>query len=145
MVISLGSDHAGYELKNLIISFLTEGGLDVIDSGCYDNNPVDYPDIAHETIGYLIDGKADFAILICGTGNGMCMSANRWRGVRAALCWDTEIAELSRQHNNSNVLCIPARFIDPYKSLEMVEIFLRTEFEGGRHEKRVDKINPSMF
>ncbi len=144
MIISIGNDHAGYDLKNTIINYLTEKGIQSIDCGTHNKESCDYPDFAHETVGYLIDGEVNFSILICGSGNGVCMTANKWRTVRAALCWDVEIAELARLHNDANVLCIPARFVEPYKALAMVETFLKTEFEGGRHEKRVEKIVPTF-
>jgi ribose 5-phosphate isomerase B len=144
MTISIGGDHAGYDLKNTIINYLNENGIQSIDCGPNSKESCDYPDYAHKTVGYLIDGEVDFSILICGSGNGVCMTANKWRTVRAALCWNKELAELSRLHNNANTLCLPARFIEENDALEMVKIFLSTEFEGGRHEKRVSKIAPIL-
>lgn len=142
--ISVGSDHAGYDLKNTIINYLSEKGIQSIDCGTHNKESCDYPDYAHETVGHLIDGEVNFSILICGSGNGVCMSANKWRTVRAALCWNKETAELARQHNNANCICIPARFVDESTALDMVRIFLTTEFEGGRHENRVKKIVPTL-
>jgi ribose 5-phosphate isomerase B len=144
-MIAIGSDHAGYEMKKNIINWLVEQGIPVIDFGTDSIDSVDYPDYAHYVTGSIIDGDSVIGILICGTGNGICMTANKWRDIRAALCWNSEIAELSRKHNNSNVLCMPARFISIEESLRIVEVFLDTEFEGGRHEKRVNKINPSII
>ena len=142
--ISIGSDHAGYDLKMTIVKYLTENGIESIDFGTDNLNSCDYPDFAHAVIGSLIDGETDLSILICGSANGMCMTANKWRDVRAALCWTSEIASLARQHNNANVLCLPARFITEEEALLTLKTFIETEFEGGRHEKRVNKINPTF-
>jgi len=143
--ISVGSDHAGFELKSTIITWLSENGVDlVIDYGTGSNEPVDYPDIAHAVVNCLLDGDTDLSILICGSANGMCMTANKWRDTRAALCWLPEIAKLARLHNNANVLCLPARFITEHDAIEIVKIFIETEFEGGRHKTRINKINPNF-
>ena len=142
--ISIGSDHAGYDLTMTIVKYLTENGIESIDFGTDNLNSCDYPDFAHAVIGSLIDGETDLSILICGSANGMCMTANKWRDVRAALCWTSEIASLARQHNNANVLCLPARFITEEEALLTLKTFIETEFEGGRHEKRVNKINPTF-
>ena len=142
--VSIGSDHAGYDLKNTIIKALKEEDINVIDCGCHGTTSFDYPESAHKTVGYLIDGEVDFSILICGSGNGVCMTANKWRSVRAALCWNKEIVELARLHNNANALCLPSRFLEEKDALEMVKVFLTTEFEGGRHEKRINKIAPTL-
>jgi ribose 5-phosphate isomerase B len=143
-VIAIGSDHAGYEMKEALINWISEQGIPVIDFGPESTESVDYPDYAHAVTASILDEESVIGILICGTGNGICMTANKWRDIRAALCWNSEIASLARQHNNANVLCLPARFISIASSIEIVEVFLDTEFEGGRHEKRVDKINPSI-
>ena len=144
MNIAIGCDHAGYELKREIVNYLSNLGLTIFDYGTGDSSSVDYPDYAHAVVGSLIENEADKAILICGTGNGICMTANKWRDVRAALCWNTEIAALARQHNNANILCLPARFITTQEALEIVKTFFSTDFEGGRHQKRVEKINPTF-
>jgi len=144
MVISIGSDHAGFELKTEIIKYLSNNGSTVIDYGCDSPDSVDYPDYAHAVVNCLLDGETPMSILICGSANGMCMTANKWIGVRAALCWTKEIAELARLHNDANVLCLPARHISTQEAIEIVNVFMETEFEGGRHEKRVNKINPSI-
>lgn len=143
-MIAIGSDHAGYEMKEALINWISEQGIPVIDFGPESTESVDYPDYAHAVTASILDEESVIGILICGTGNGICMTANKWRDIRAALCWNSEIASLARQHNNANVLCLPARFISIASSIEIVEVFLDTEFEGGRHEKRVDKINPSI-
>jgi len=143
-MIAIGSDHAGYEMKEALINWISEQGIPVIDFGPESTESVDYPDYAHAVTASILDEESVIGILICGTGNGICMTANKWRDIRAALCWNSEIAGLSRQHNNANVLCLPARFISIEESIRIMEVFLDTEFEGGRHEKRVDKINPSI-
>jgi len=143
-MIAIGSDHAGYEMKEALINWISEQGISVIDFGPESTESVDYPDYAHAVTASILDEESVIGILICGTGNGICMTANKWRDIRAALCWNSEIASLARQHNNANVLCLPARFISIEEAIEIVEVFLDTEFEGGRHEKRVDKINPSI-
>jgi len=144
MNISIGCDHAGYQLKNDIIQYLSELDYTIYDYGTGTAESVDYPDYAHAVVGSLIEEETEKAILICGTGNGICMTANKWRDVRAALCWNTEIAKLARQHNNSNILCLPARFLTTEQALEIVKVFFSTEFEGGRHQRRVEKINPTF-
>jgi len=143
-MIAIGSDHAGYEMKEALINWISEQGIPVIDFGPESTESVDYPDYAHAVTASILDEESVIGILICGTGNGICMTANKWRDIRAALCWNSEIASLARQHNNANVLCLPARFISIEEAIGIVEVFLDTEFEGGRHEKRVDKINPSI-
>lgn len=143
-MIAIGSDHAGFELKEKIINWLAQNDVTVADFGCESTESVDYPDYAHFVCASLVSEDNDFGILICGSGNGICMSANKWIGIRAALCWNTEIAKLARAHNDANVICLPARFISAEEAIEILEAFLETEFEGGRHEKRVNKINPSL-
>jgi ribose 5-phosphate isomerase B len=144
-MIAIGSDHAGYEMKEALINWVAQQEIPVIDFGPDSAESVDYPDYAHAVTASILDGESVIGILICGTGNGICMTANKWRDIRAALCWNPEIASLARQHNNANILCMPARFISIEDAIQILEVFLDTEFEGGRHEKRVNKINPSMF
>lgn len=143
--LSIGNDHAGYDLKKEIINWLIEYGIfEIYDCGTDSKDSCDYPDIAHKTIEYLIDEIVPISILICGSGVGMSMCANRWRDARAALCWNTEISSLSRQHNDANVLCLPARFLSTEEAIDIVKTFIETEFEGGRHKNRVNKITPKF-
>ena len=141
--ITIGSDHAGYHLKEELKTRLTEVSPEYTlhDVGCHSDGSVDYPDYAHEVGRRISSGEQSMGILICGSGNGVCMCANKHDGVRAALCWDKEIAELARLHNDANVICIPARFVSSEVAFAMVETFLKTTFEGGRHERRKDKID----
>ncbi len=138
--IAIGADHAGYEYKEELKKMLTAAGWAVADKGTYSLESVDYPDFAHPVATMVHKGEAAAGILVCGSGNGVCMSANKHADIRAALCWTEEIASLARQHNNANVICIPARFVSPEKAEAMVNVFLSTPFEGGRHERRVGKI-----
>ncbi len=140
MKISIGNDHAGTEYKQAIVKHLEAKGITITNYGTNDINSVDYPDFVHPVANDVEDRKVDFGILICGSGNGVSMTANKHQGVRAALCWAKEIATLARQHNNANVICIPARFTAMQQAVEMVDTFLNTAFEGGRHQNRVDKI-----
>lgn len=138
--IAIGCDHAGFEYKEAISKMLAAAGWQVSDKGTYSLDSVDYPDFAHPVAQMVEDGAAATGILVCGSGNGVCMAANKHKGIRAALCWTEELALLARTHNNANVLCLPSRFV-PYELAEkMVAAFLATAFEGGRHEKRVNKI-----
>ncbi len=139
MKIAIGADHAGFELKDLIKKTFGEK-IDFTDFGTNGPDSVDYPDFAHPVANSVENGSSDLGILICGSGNGINMTANKHAGIRAALCWDVEIASLARQHNNANILTLPARFISVDKAKEIFETFINTEFEGGRHQKRVDKI-----
>ena len=140
MKISIGNDHAGPDYKLAIVEFLKENCHEVINHGTDTFESVDYPDFGHE-VAYDVQIKnADFGIVICGSGNGIAMTANKHQDVRAALCWTKEITVLARQHNDANVLSIPARFTSIQQAVEMVDTFLNTAFEGGRHAKRVDKI-----
>jgi ribose 5-phosphate isomerase B len=141
MKICIGSDHAGFVLKEQLKIYLTQMNVEVIDVGTFSEESMDYPDIAHPVSDSILDGKADFGILLCGSANGVAISANKHAGIRAALCWLPEIAVLARAHNNANVLCLPARFISLETAKQIVDDFLKTSFEGGRHEKRVAKIN----
>jgi ribose 5-phosphate isomerase B len=138
--IAIGADHAGYELKNIISDFLRSKGLEVKDFGTYSSESVDYPDYAHPVASSVESGETAAGILICGSANGVAITANKHQGIRAAIAWSDEIAKLSRQHNNANILCIPARFVSTTVAESMTDIFLETNFEGGRHAKRVGKI-----
>lgn len=140
MNISIGNDHAGPEYKHAIVEWLQSQGHTVTNHGTDTVDSVDYPDFVHPVANDVEQDKADFGILICGSGNGVSMTANKHQGVRAALCWTKEIAELARQHNNANIISIPARYTARQQALQMVETFLNTAFEGGRHQNRVDKI-----
>lgn len=139
--VGIGGDHAGFEYKEKVVSFLQSQGYEVTDFGPDSLDSVDYPDYIHPMATAIEKGKLDTGIAICGSGNGVCMTANKHQGIRAALVWETELAALSRQHNNANVICIPARFVAYDLVQEMVSTFLNTDFEGGRHERRVDKIS----
>ena len=141
MKISIGNDHAGPEYKKAIVEMLKAKGYEVTNYGTDSTDSVDYPDFAHAVANDVSNEKADFGIIICGSGNGIAMAANKHEKVRAALCWMKEIATLARQHNNANIISIPARFTSIPQAVEMVETFLDTEFEGGRHQNRVDKIS----
>ena len=140
MNIAIRADHAGYELKKEIINFLEEKGHNVEDFGCYSEESIDYPDYAHPVCKSIERESNKFGVLICGSGNGISMAANKHSGIRAALSWKPEIAELGRLHNNANIVSIPARFVSRETALKIVEVFFSTEFEGGRHQGRVDKI-----
>lgn len=138
--IAIGSDHAGFELKGDIIVHLIEKGFEITDCGPDSADSVDYPDFAHEVAKSIEASTSDLGILICGSGNGVCMTANSHSGIIAGLAWEPEIASLARQHNNANIICVPARFVSPEKGIEIVDAFLDATFEGGRHERRVNKI-----
>ena len=139
--IALASDHAGYELKKKVEAYLLSQGAQTHDYGCYSTESCDYPDFAHPCANAILKGEADYGVVICSTGNGICMTVNKHAGIRAALCWEDDLARLARQHNNANVLGLPANFISAEKALSLVRIFFTTDFEGGRHERRVNKIN----
>lgn len=139
--IAIGSDHAGFEYKQYVISFLEGKGLTFKDFGPESAGSVDYPDFAHPVANAVESGNSSAGILLCGSGNGVAITANKHQGIRAALCWDKEIAELARKHNNANILCIPARFVTEEVAEEMVATFIDTAFEGGRHQNRVSKIS----
>ncbi|PIQ19344.1 MAG: ribose-5-phosphate isomerase [Flavobacteriaceae bacterium CG18_big_fil_WC_8_21_14_2_50_34_36] len=140
MKIAIGNDHAGTEYKFAIISLLKERGIDVFNYGTDESSSVDYPDFVHPVAIDVENGNVDLGIIICGSGNGASMTANKHQKVRAALCWTKEITALARQHNDANILSIPARFVSKPQALEMVATFLDTAFEGGRHQNRVNKI-----
>jgi ribose 5-phosphate isomerase B len=141
MKISIGNDHAGPEYKKAIVEMLKANGYQVINYGTDSVDSVDYPDFAHPVALDVENKESDFGIIICGSGNGIAMSANKHQGIRAALCWTKEIAVLARQHNDANIISIPARFTSIPQALEMVQTFLNTDFEGGRHQNRVNKIS----
>ncbi|MBA5629019.1 ribose 5-phosphate isomerase B [Moheibacter lacus] len=141
MKIAIGADHAGVEYKEKIVAYLTGKGIEIQDFGTFSTASVDFPDFAHPTAEAVENKKVDFGILICGSGQGVNMTANKHQGVRSALCWNTDIARLTRQHNNANIIALPARFVAYEYAVEMIETFLNTEFEGGRHERRVEKIS----
>lgn len=138
--LALGCDHAGFELKEAVKKLLQENGWTVEDKGTYSTDSTDYPDYAHPVADMVSTGAASVGVLICGSGNGVCMTANKHVGVRAALCWNEEIAALARQHNDANIICIPARFVPQEQAFSMLDTFLSIAFEGGRHERRVTKM-----
>lgn len=140
MKIAIGNDHAGTEYKLAIAEYLSSQGIEVTNYGTNEDNSVDYPDFVHPVAKDVDDNVVDFGILVCGSGNGVAMTANKYKNVRAGLCWTSEITELTRQHNNANIICIPARFTSKHQAIGMVKTFLATAFEGGRHQNRVDKI-----
>ena len=140
MKIAIGNDHAGTDYKNTISDYLKKEGYEVINYGTNTNDSVDYPDFVHPVANDVENSNVDFGIIICGSGNGANMTANKHQKVRSALCWTKEITELARQHNNANILSIPARFTSELQAIDMVKVFLKTAFEGGRHQARVDKI-----
>ncbi len=141
MNIAIGGDHAGFEFKKKLIPFLKETGFNVNDFGPFSNESCDYPDFAHPVAESVAKGDNQFGILICGSGNGVCFTANKHPDIRAALCWTIELAQLARQHNDANIICLPSRFVDYELAQNMVEEFLNTGFEGGRHQRRVEKVN----
>lgn len=140
MIIALGCDHGGFEHKNAIAEHLKEHGFEVVDYGIHENVSVDYPDIAEKLCNGILKGEANLGILVCGTGIGMSIAANKHKGIRAAACSEHFSAKYTRLHNNSNVLCLGGRVIGVGTAIELTDLFVDTEFEGGRHQKRVDKI-----
>lgn len=138
--VAIAGDHAGFEYKKLILRYLQEQNYETADFGPYTAESFDYTDSVHPLAASIEEGKYEFGILICGSGNGVCMTANHHKNIRAGLAWNTEVAKLIRQHNNAQIICLPARFIDEELALECVKVFLSTEFEGGRHQRRIDKI-----
>jgi ribose 5-phosphate isomerase B len=139
MRITIGSDHAGVEYKSKITNFLEQQKYSVLDVGTFTTDSVDYPDYAHLVAKEVVAG-ADFGILICGSGNGVSMAANKHKSIRAAICWNKEIAKLARQHNDANIISLPARFISLEDSIQLIKVFIEEAFEGGRHQRRVEKI-----
>ncbi|MDG2492149.1 MAG: ribose 5-phosphate isomerase B [Flavobacteriaceae bacterium] len=140
MKFSIGNDHAGVDYKEAIVSYLTEQGHEVTNHGTNTEDSVDYPDFIHPVAQDVSSKKSDLGIIICGSGNGASMTANKYQDIRSALCWTKEIVALAREHNNANILSLPARFISIPQALAMVETYINTEFEGGRHQNRIDKI-----
>lgn len=140
MKLAIGNDHAGSDLKKKIVNLLQAQNIEVVNYGTDQNESVDYPDFAHPVGKSIQENKVDLAIVICGSGNGVNMVVNKYPKVRSALCWNTELAALARSHNNANILAIPARFVSEEVAIEMVNTFLTTPFEGGRHQNRVAKI-----
>jgi ribose 5-phosphate isomerase B len=140
MKFSIGNDHAGVDYKEAIVSYLTGQGYEVTNHGTNTEDSVDYPDFIHPVAQDVSSKKSDLGIIICGSGNGASMTANKYQDIRSALCWTKEIVALAREHNNANILSLPARFISIPQALAMVETYINTEFEGGRHQNRIDKI-----
>ena len=138
--IAIGSDHAGYAHKTAIVHWLKNNGYEVFDAGTDSEASTDYPDHIHPVADAVEDGEVKLGIILCGSGNGAAMTANKHQDIRAALCWNTELASLARQHNDANILAIPGRFVSEELALDMVQTFLDTPFEGGRHQRRVDKM-----
>lgn len=143
MKISIGNDHAGPDYKKAIVDYLQSKGHEILNHGTDTFDSVDYPDFGHPVATDVEKGKAELGIVICGSGNGIAMTVNKHQSIRAALCWTKEIAALARQHNDANIISIPARFTSIPQAVEMVETFLKTDFEGGRHQNRVNKISCS--
>ena len=140
MKIAIGNDHAGTEYKKTVVAFLKSRGIEVINHGTDTEDSVDYPDFVHPVANDVESKNVDLGIIICGSGNGASMTANKHSGIRSAICWSKEIAQLAREHNNANILSIPSRFVSQTQAVDIVQVFLDTEFEGGRHQKRIDKI-----
>lgn len=138
--VAIGSDHAGYDYKEDLISFLEAKGLSYHDFGTHSKDSVDYPDFAHPVAEAVQNSEASFGILLCGSANGVAITANKHQGIRAAICWGEELAKVVREHNDANIICIPARFVREGDAEKMVDIFMHTNFEGGRHKRRVEKI-----
>jgi ribose 5-phosphate isomerase B len=141
MTIAIAADHAGYDLKQVIIQKLKTKEILCKDFGTHSSESMDYPDVAHPLASAVENGEFPLGILICGSANGVAMAANKHAGIRGAICWNVELAELARLHNNANVLCLPSRFISEELALEIVNTFLSSNFEGGRHQKRIEKIS----
>ena len=140
MKIAIGADHAGYEYKEILKKYLSEKKFEISDKGTYSKSSVDYPDFAHPVAEAVVNKEADMGVLICGSANGVAIAANKHAGIRAAICWTNAVSELARKHNNANIICIPARFADIELAKSMTDIFFNTDFEKGRHERRVEKI-----
>jgi len=138
--IAIGSDHAGFEYKEALVKWLTDKGFKVKDLGTYSPDSVDYPDFAHPTATSVEKGEASFGILLCGSANGVAITANKHQHIRAGICWENDVAGLVRRHNDANIICIPARFVALALAEQMIDIFMTTPFEGGRHATRVNKI-----
>jgi ribose 5-phosphate isomerase B len=143
MTVAIGNDHAGTTYKFEIVKLLRNQGIEVINFGTDDDSSMDYPDAIHPVADAVESGRAELGIILCGSGNGAAMTANHHKNIRAALCWNDELVALARQHNDANILSIPARFVSQEEALQFVQTFLNTEFEGGRHKTRIDKIPAS--
>ena len=141
ITIAIGADHAGFELNEQLITYLKLHNNIVIDKGCFSSERADYPDFAHAVATSIINKEANFGVLMCGSGNGINISANKHKGIRAALCWNSEIAIMARQHNDANILVLPARYISLEEAFKCIDVFLTTAFEGGRHQTRIEKID----
>ncbi len=144
-IIPIASDHAGFELKEIVKKQLVEKGFDIKDFGTFSTESCDYPDYAHSIGNAINKGEYKRGIVICGSGNGVQMTANKYPHVRCALCWNTELASLARQHNDANIVALPARFIPEELALQIIEVFMNTSFEGGRHQRRVEKISSGLL
>ena len=140
MKIAIGNDHAGYELKLVLTDWLKEQGYDVKNYGTDSPEAADYPDFMHPVAASVEKGEFDMGVLICGSGQGACITANKHQGIRATLCWMPEIAILARSHNDANVICLPGRFLEKETAFEILRVFLDTSFDGGRHQRRIDKV-----
>lgn len=140
MIIPIGCDHAGFQLKQELIQYLEKKGYELKDFGCYSEDSIDYPDFGHPVAELVEQNKGMLGIVICGSGNGINMTVNKHQEIRSALCWEPEIAKLAREHNDANIIALPARFVSIDLAKEMIDIFLTTKFEGGRHQGRVNKI-----
>jgi len=140
MKVAIGCDHAGFELKQVVIEHLKSKGIEIVDHGCYSEESVDYPDFAHPVCEDIEKGECQQGVLICGSANGISMAANKHQGIRAAISWLPEIAELGRLHNDANIVSLPARFISTETAIEIIDVFFGTDFEGGRHQRRVEKV-----
>ena len=138
--ISIACDHAGFKTKEYLKEYLTQKAYKVIDFGCFSEESVDYSDFAHPMAVSVENGESEFGISLCGSGNGINMTVNKHQGIRSALCWNTELASLAKQHNNANICALPARFISLEEAKNIIDIFIETDFEGGRHQKRIEKI-----
>ncbi len=139
--LAIGSDHAGFELKEEIIAYLKGKSINPSDKGCYSSERADYPDFGHAVANAVLNKECEIGILMCGSGNGINMSANKHKGIRAALCWNAEIASMARQHNDANILVLPARYISKEEAFKCVDVFMTEKFEGGRHQQRIEKID----
>lgn len=139
-ILPIGADHAGFELKEQLRAYLAEKGIETKDYGCYSSDSIDYADFGHPVAQHVEENPGTLGIVICGSGNGINMTVNKHQGIRGALCWNAEIAKLAREHNDANILTLPARFLTVEEAKEIVDLFLATPFEGGRHQKRIEKI-----
>lgn len=140
LTIPIGCDHAGFQMKQVLIKHLQSKGFTLDDKGCYSEDSIDYPDFGHPVASQVENNPGTLGILLCGSGNGINMTANKHQGVRSALCWNSEVAKLAREHNDANIVTLPARFISEAEAIEIVDVFFATAFEGGRHQRRVEKI-----